>query len=945
MKDMKGLALFIADIRACKTKEAEEKRINKELANIRGKFGGKKSLDGYNRKKYVSKLLFIFLLGNDLEFGHLEAVNLLSAAKFSEKQIGYLFVSVVISDSHDMANMIAEAVGNDLRSTKELHVCLALNCIANMGGKVLAEKVMPQVKQLLAAKGAPNFVRKKSSLAMLRLFRASPGDLAKKKSSPGNTEVWTTAEEQQFVLDVVECLMHQDLGVVMSVTSLIIAMALYNAELWAGCVPLVINRLHRLMMASEPTQQTGEGVLPQDSDYMYYAIPAPWLCVKLLRLLQIFDESTDVQYSGRLTEALNTVVNRVVPPAAGSGAKPKAQYTNANQAVFFEAVNLIAHYDSDASLELKAAKQLGSFFQENKPNVRLLALEGLSIMAQTIHARPAVKEHLPGVLAVLHESKDPTVQRRAVDVLYGVCDSDSVIAIVKDLLRFLKGSDYGVREEVVLKCAILAEKFAADYKWYVNVVLTLITLAGDHVAEEVWHRVLQVVVNRQDVQSHAAKVCYQAMIDPSVHEAMIKVGAYVLGEFGHLIANDPSSTPERQLTLLQQHYPMTSISTRCLLLTTFAKFANVFPELKEKVQALFRADNIFRSSHSEIQQRANEYFNLTSLGDPTVFADVFDEMPVYAESGSGLLDKISKGKDVTDQINTGKKLGRRGSSAGQGGGIQYEDEEEAAPAVTMGAAAGAADVAVGAALNNKDFLAAFQTSDSGKLFESAVLQVVAKLEVSQIAGTQNKARITLYYGNKAPVAFTGLTSTVSLGEGDDATALVMTAQELPPSLMPGAQVPQVITFDCMKPFTSLPVLTVNLKYEERPITLELTLPVGLNKFMAPHSSFPWDSAAFMGKWNAFPTGEVTENVLEAPEFTPPGIRAALTAFKLTDMPNIDPNPENMCCAAMLHCGGTQVGVLARVQTLNSKHAIKYTIRASNEALCAPIMSLLTSMDL
>ena len=49
--------------------------------------GGKKSLDGYNRKKYVSKLLFIFLLGNDLEFGHLEAVNLLSAAKFSEKQI------------------------------------------------------------------------------------------------------------------------------------------------------------------------------------------------------------------------------------------------------------------------------------------------------------------------------------------------------------------------------------------------------------------------------------------------------------------------------------------------------------------------------------------------------------------------------------------------------------------------------------------------------------------------------------------------------------------------------------------------------------------------------------------------------------------------------------------------------------------------------------------
>eukprot|EP00729_Bicosta_minor_P014214 gene14214-35281_t len=909
MKDMKGLSLFIADIRACKTKEAEEKRINKELANIRGKFGGKKSLDGYGRKKYVSKLLFIFLLGNDLEFGHLEAVNLLSAAKFSEKQIGYLFVSVVISDSHDMANMIAEAVGNDLRSTKELHVCLALNCIANMGGKVLASLVMPQVQQLLSAEAAPNFVRKKSSLALLKLFRAAPFE-----------------PEQQFVLDVVKCLMHADLGVVMSVTSLIIAMTLNNSELWGGCVPLVINRLHRLMMASEPTQ--------------YYAIPAPWLCVKLLRLLQIFDEPTDVQYASRLTEALNTVVNRVVPPAAGTGAKPKMQYTNANQAVFFEAVNLIAHYDSDGPLTLKAAKQLGSFFQENKPNVRLLALEGLAQMAQTQHATVQVKEHVPGVISVLHESKDPTVQRRAVDVLYGVCDSESVVDIVKDLLRFLKSSQYGVREEVVLKCAILAEKFAADYKWYVNVVLTLIQLAGDHVAEEVWHRVLQIVVNRQDVQSHAAKVCYQAMLDPSVHEAMIKVGAYVLGEFGHLVANDPSSTPDRQLALLQRHYPMTSVSTRALLLTTYAKFANIFPELKEKVQAAFRADNVFRSSHAEIQQRANEYFNLTTVGNPAVFPSVFEEMPVYAESESSLLGKISKGDHVADRINIRKKL----APAGTGGGIEYEDEDPA-PVESLIAPVGAPQAAStsGVPLNNKVFLPAFQTSDTGKLFESAVLEVGAKLEVSQVAGTQNKARITLYFGNKAPIAFTGLTSALSL-EGD-AAALLMTAQELPPSLMPGAQVPQVLTFDCMKPYTSLPVLTVSLKYEDRPITLELTLPVGLNKFMAAHPSFPWDSGAFMGKWNAFPTGEVTENVLDAPEFTPPGIRSALTAFKLTDMPNIDPNPENMCCAAMLHCGGTQVGILVRVQTLNAKHAIKYTVRASNEAFCAPVMSLLTSMDL
>ena len=44
-------------------------------------------LDGYQKKKYVCKLIFIFLLGNNIEFGHQEAVNLLASLKFSEKQI------------------------------------------------------------------------------------------------------------------------------------------------------------------------------------------------------------------------------------------------------------------------------------------------------------------------------------------------------------------------------------------------------------------------------------------------------------------------------------------------------------------------------------------------------------------------------------------------------------------------------------------------------------------------------------------------------------------------------------------------------------------------------------------------------------------------------------------------------------------------------------------
>lgn len=37
----------------------------------------------------------------------------------------------------------------------------------------------------------------------------------------------------------------------------------------------------------------------------------------------------------------------------------------------------------------------------------------------------------------------------------------------------------------VLKVAILAEKYAVDYTWYVDTILNLIRVAGDYVSEEV----------------------------------------------------------------------------------------------------------------------------------------------------------------------------------------------------------------------------------------------------------------------------------------------------------------------------------------------------------------------------------------------------------------------------------------------------------------------------
>ena len=90
---MKGLNQFIADIRNCPNKEAETKRVEKEMAKIRQKFTSNKALEGYQKKKYVWKLLYMLTLGYDIDFGQSEAATLITAAKFSEKYTGYVATS------------------------------------------------------------------------------------------------------------------------------------------------------------------------------------------------------------------------------------------------------------------------------------------------------------------------------------------------------------------------------------------------------------------------------------------------------------------------------------------------------------------------------------------------------------------------------------------------------------------------------------------------------------------------------------------------------------------------------------------------------------------------------------------------------------------------------------------------------------------------------------
>ncbi|XP_046713788.1 AP-2 complex subunit alpha-2 [Silurus meridionalis] len=931
---MRGLAVFISDIRNCKSKEAEIKRINKELANIRSKFKGDKALDGYSKKKYVCKLLFIFLLGHDIDFGHMEAVNLLSSNKYTEKQIGYLFISVLVNSNSDLIRLINNAIKNDLSSRNPTFMNLALHCIANVGSREMAEAFASEVPRILVAGDTMDSVKQSAALCLLRLNRTSP-DLIPMGE-------WTSR--------VVHLLNDQHLGVVTAATSLIITLAQKNPDDFKTAVSLAVARLSRIVTSASTDLQ----------DYTYYFVAAPWLSVKLLRLLQCYPPPEDAAIRGRLTECLETVLNKAQEPPKSK----KVQHSNAKNAVLFEAISLIIHHDSEPTLLVRACNQLGQFLQHRETNLRYLALESMCTLASSEFSHEAVKTHIDTVINALKTERDVSVRQRAVDLLYAMCDRSNAKQIVAEMLSYLETADYSIREEIVLKVAILAEKYAVDYTWYVDTILNLIRIAGDYVSEEVWYRVIQIVINRDDVQGYAAKTVFEALQAPACHENLVKVGGYILGEFGNLIAGDPRSSPLIQFNLLHSKFHLCSVPTRALLLSAYVKFINLFPEVKGTIQEVLRSDSQLRNADVELQQRAVEYLRLSCIASTDILATVLEEMPPFPERESSILAKLKKKKgsgtvSETDDSRKERNANVNGNSdhttASTNAKVNSSPPSDllnlgnsttlnsASPPVASSTGSLLVDVfseiQPAASFSSpttiiEENLSRFVCKNNGVLYENQLLQIGLKSEFRQ-----NLGRMYVFYGNKTSTQFVNFSSSV-VCHGALSNKLNVHTKASDPVIDGGAQLQQILNIECLSDFVEAPVLNINFRYGGSMQNISVRLPITLNKFFQP-TEMP--SQEFFQRWKqlSIPQQEV-QKIFKAKHSMDTEItKAKIIGFGTALLEGVDPNPSNYVGAGVIHTKTIQVGCLLRLEPNTQAEMYRLTLRTSRDTVSQRLCELLS----
>ena len=98
---------LIRAVRACKTAAEERAVISKECALIRTAI---KEEDEQFRHRNVAKLMYIHMLGYPTHFGQMECLKLVSAASFAEKRIGYLGLTLLLTEQTEVLMLVTNSL-------------------------------------------------------------------------------------------------------------------------------------------------------------------------------------------------------------------------------------------------------------------------------------------------------------------------------------------------------------------------------------------------------------------------------------------------------------------------------------------------------------------------------------------------------------------------------------------------------------------------------------------------------------------------------------------------------------------------------------------------------------------------------------------------------------------------------------------------------------------
>lgn len=660
---IKGLQLFIADLRTTQQSEEQDKRIQSELVKIQQHFetisrkpGSNDKLGGYQRKKYIAKMAYIYITShttklNSLTFGLDQIVELLRSDAFSEKFLAYMTLELFYvhpSIVSKIGEEVALQVINDLACNNDDHVALALNFVGVVGklDDQLAhnEDVVNEVFQILRSPTSSHHLKKKAALAFLMLLKSNIHILT---DDHQRKQAWI-----QRILSLLDDT--HDYRLMLPVLPLVEYIAAHvDPSYCIRLLPQLTQILHNCIVVGT----SSEGHFP--AEFKFANVPNPWIIVRTVSLLSVLivspveatTTSSHLMHSSNIDPETLGKLRMCVTKAIELGTKQLNEPMEriVLNSVLFSLINFASKLEPSQDAVSKSVTALCSLLTSAEINIRYLTLDSL-VKLCSLSGKPAIDtvrlHNLDMIFELLILERDSSIVRKVVDLLYTFTDAGNVEMIVEKLFDYISGSKHpvepNIKSDIAVKIAILTEKYATDTNWFVLVSLkllsmtTLATLNDD----EIWQRLCQIVVNNQQLQKLTCEQLLGYLYDARSSEALIKTGAFLIGEYAHLVL-DKFSVADL-FNLFAEKYFVISNMTRAMILSTMLKLYRLEPRIDTVVIKFFQLE--LNSLDIELQTRSFEYLNLVQLsklnGNVQLLDAILTPMPPFNTRSNPLLKRL-----------------------------------------------------------------------------------------------------------------------------------------------------------------------------------------------------------------------------------------------------------------------------------------------------------------
>lgn len=377
---------------------------------------------------------------------------------------------------------------------------------------------------------------------------------------------------------------------------------------------------------------------------------------------------------------------------------------------------------------------------------------------------------------------------------------------------------------------------------------------------------------------------------------------------------------------------------------------NVFPEIKPQLLNIFE-----RYRHvldSELQQRACEFYALASRPDDDEFIqNICEEMPPFPPRASALLGSLNRkhgdtgdkrtwvhgGKEANLEREATKRKTLMVDVSGNDNAVTSPTTGNqdimsslaglnlSSPSTNLPSATPLLDTIADkgprltAGANVERWFDKLTYTAEGVLYEDVQIQVGIKSRYQGHIG-----QLAVYLGNKVDAPLTSFTATLHV---DDPEALSVSFAKIPPStIAQRSQTQQLLHVECKKLFTKPPILTVSFLAGSHQ-TISIRLPIVVIKFF---EHVKLGQSDFFERWKLI-GGDREAQVVYPIALTAAGQldltknRQVISGHRLNILEEIDPNPNNLVAAGVLHMSVEgKVGCLLRLEpNREAKVSIKF----------------------